>query len=80
MGLNIGKMTSQYEREGNGVTYEEAVQAAEDELSRITYALECKPGVYDNPGLRKAYQNKESWLTKVVCLAEIALKGRGKEC
>lgn len=52
------------------MTYEEAVQAARDELSRISYALECNPGVYDNPGLRAVYQRKEEWLTKVLYLAE----------
>lgn len=61
------------------MTYKEAVQAAGDELDRTRYALEFTRGVYNNPGLRKAYQNKEEWLSSVVYLAETALKDMEEE-
>ncbi len=53
----------------------QAVKAAEEELNRISYALECNPNVYNNAGMRKIYQEKYEWLLFVVILAKAALEG-----
>lgn len=52
----------------------QAVKAAEEELDRISYALECNPNVYNNAGLREIYQKKYEWLLPVVMLAKSALQ------
>lgn len=56
------------------MNYNEAIQAAEVELERTSYALELSPGVYENARLRKIYRNKEDWLTKLIYLAKVGMK------
>ena len=59
--------------------WREAVEAGEQELDRISLSLECNYGIYNNPGLRKAYQNKQEWLLKVLALAKLKLREPEKQ-
>ena len=58
------------------MTNREALHAARQELDRLDYALECTPGVYENPGMRGIYQKRFDWLLAVTRLAETALKNK----
>lgn len=57
------------------MTREEAIKKANDKLGGLTYLSECSA----NPGLRKVYGNMADWLSKVIYLAEIGLKGQQEQ-
>lgn len=57
------------------MTDNEAIEKATEKLGSLCYLSET----ITNPGLRKVYDNMAEWLSKVVYLARIGLKGQQEQ-